>query len=39
MDAHIGPEGEEALITSSFLVCQYGGLIEIIRSGQEDDDE
>ena len=39
MDAHIGPEGEEALITSSFLVCQYGGLIEIIRSGQEDSDE
>ncbi len=38
-DAHIGPEGKEALITSSFLVCRYGGLIEIIRSGQEDSDE
>ena len=38
-DAHIGPEGEEALVTSSFLVCCYGGLIEIIRSGQEDSDE
>lgn len=38
-DAHIGLEGEEALVTSSFLVCRYGGLIEIIRSGQEDSDE
>lgn len=38
-DAHIGPEGEEALVTSSFLVCRHGGLIEIIRSGQEDSDE
>ena len=36
---HIGLEGQEALLTSSFLVCRYGGLIEIIRSGQDDSDE
>lgn len=36
VDTHIGIEGEEALTTKSFLVCRYGGLIEIIRSGQED---
>ena len=38
-ETHIGKEGEEALTTRSFLVCSYGGLIEIIRSGQEDSDE
>ncbi len=37
-ETHIGEENEEALTTRSFLVCSYGGLIEIIRSGQEDDD-
>lgn len=37
-ETHIGKENEEALTTRSFLVCSYGGLIEIIRSGQEDDD-
>ena len=37
-ETHIGKEGEEALTTRSFLVCSYGGLIEIIRSGQEDDE-
>lgn len=38
-ETHIGKEGEDALTTRSFLVCSYGGLIEIIRSGQEDSDE
>ena len=38
-ETHMGKEGEEALTTRSFLVCSYGGLIEIIRSGQEDSDE
>lgn len=38
-ETHIGKEDEEALTTRSFLVCSYGGLIEIIRSGQEDSDE
>lgn len=37
-ETHIGKENEEALTTRSFLVCSYGGLIEIIRSGQEDND-
>jgi len=37
-ETHIGEEDEEALTTRSFLVCAYGGLIEIIRSGQEDDE-
>ncbi len=36
-DTHIGEEGKAALITRSFLVCKYKGLIEILRSGQEDD--
>lgn len=38
-ETHIGKENEEAITTHSFLVCSYGGLIEIIRSGQEDSDE
>ena len=38
-ETHIGKENEEAITTRSFLVCSYGGLIEIIRSGQEDSDE
>lgn len=37
-DTHIGKEGEPALTTRSFLVCKYNGLIEIVRSGQEDED-
>ena len=38
MCTHIGKEGEPALTTRSFLVCKYNGLIEIVRSGQEDED-
>jgi len=37
-DTRIGKEGEPALTTRSFLVCKYNGLIEIVRSGQEDED-
>lgn len=37
-DTHIGKEGEPALTTRSFLVCKYNGLIEIVRSDQEDED-
>lgn len=37
-DTRIGKEGEDALTTQSFLVCKYNGLIEIVRSGQEDED-
>lgn len=37
-DTHIGKEGEPALTTQSFLTCKYNGLIEIVRSGQEDED-
>lgn len=36
-DTRIGAENEPALTTRSFLVCKYNGLIEIWRSGQEDD--
>lgn len=36
-DTHVGKDGEPALTTRSFLVCKYNGLIEIVRSGQEDD--
>ena len=33
----IGKEGEPALLTNSTLTCLYGGLIDIWRSGQEDE--
>ena len=36
-DAKIGAEQQPAVITKSFLVCAYGGLIEIVTSGQEFD--
>jgi len=38
-NTHIGKEDEEALTTHSCLACRHQGLIEIIRSGQEDSDE
>lgn len=36
-DTLVGEEREPALLTRSYIVCQYKGLIQIIRSGQEDD--
>ncbi len=38
-NTHIGKEGEAALTTRSFIMCKYGGLIRILRSGQEYTDE
>lgn len=38
-ETHVGENGEGALTTLSYLICNHGGIIEILRSGQEDSDD
>lgn len=37
-ETHVGENGEAALTTLSYLICNHGGMITIQRSGQEDSD-
>ena len=36
LDLKMGSDDVSAITTNSFLVCTYGGIIRIVRSGQED---